>query len=173
MAETCADRPKRGRSAAMRLFRRTTSAGEEAASPRDGGSPVAARSVPSSPAAPTVTPPVLPPPAAAAPPSHFCCPISMELMSDPVILATGQSYHRASIVRWLEAGHKTCPSTGTRLRHLELVPNFALRSAIVVRARRGAWRRVWRERPLGLPFAGAGADRRAPGVRAALGVGGG
>jgi len=57
----------------------------------------------------------------------------MELMADPVILATGQSYHRASIVRWLEAGHKTCPSTGTRLRHLELVPNFALRSAIVVR----------------------------------------
>jgi F-box/WD-40 domain protein 7 len=59
----------------------------------------------------------------------------MELMSDPVILATGQSYNRASIVRWLEAGHKTCPSTGTRLRHLELVPNFALRSAIVVRSR--------------------------------------
>ena len=63
-------------------------------------------------------------------------------MSDPVILATGQSYHRASIVRWLEAGHKTCPSTGTRLRHLELVPNFALRSAIVVRPARGVAARV-------------------------------
>lgn len=122
----------------MRALFRRSSAGEDtaASSPRDGGSP-AARGVPSSPLSPTAaapaSPSAAPPPSAAAPPSHFCCPISMELMADPVILATGQSYHRASIVRWLEAGHKTCPSTGTRLRHLELVPNFALRSAIVVR----------------------------------------
>jgi hypothetical protein len=52
---------------------------------------------------------------------------------DPVILATGHTYDRSSIERWLEQGHKTCPVTGMRLRHLELTPNFALRSAIQVR----------------------------------------
>jgi F-box/WD-40 domain protein 7 len=57
----------------------------------------------------------------------------MDIMHDPVVCATGMTYNRASITRWLEAGHKTCPSTGQRLRHLELVPNFALRCAIVVR----------------------------------------
>lgn len=51
---------------------------------------------------------------------------------DPVILATGHTYDRGSIERWLEQGHKTCPVTGMRLRHLELTPNFALRSAIQV-----------------------------------------
>jgi F-box/WD-40 domain protein 7 len=48
-----------------------------------------------------------------------------------VILATGHTYDRHSIERWLAQGHKTCPVTGMRLRHLELTPNFALRSAIV------------------------------------------
>jgi hypothetical protein len=54
---------------------------------------------------------------------------------DPVILATGHTYDRSSIERWLEQGHKTCPVTGMRLRHLELTPNFALRSAIQVGSR--------------------------------------
>ncbi|KAL4854787.1 F-box/WD repeat-containing protein 7 [Chlorella vulgaris] len=64
-------------------------------------------------------------------PTSFVCPVSMEIMVDPVILATGHTYDRHSIERWLAQGHKTCPVTGMRLRHLELTPNFALRSAIV------------------------------------------
>ncbi|KAL6782481.1 hypothetical protein ACKKBG_A06945 [Auxenochlorella protothecoides x Auxenochlorella symbiontica] len=63
-------------------------------------------------------------------PPSFLCPVSMEIMSDPVILATGHTYDRPSIQRWLDSGHKTCPVTGTRLRHMELTPNFALRSTI-------------------------------------------
>lgn len=55
----------------------------------------------------------------------------LHLQVDPVILATGHTYDRHSIERWLAQGHKTCPVTGMRLRHLELTPNFALRSAIV------------------------------------------
>ena len=51
--------------------------------------------------------------------------------ADPVILATGHTYDRQSIERWLAQGHKTCPVTGMRLRHMELTPNFALRSAIM------------------------------------------
>ena len=65
-------------------------------------------------------------------PSSFYCPISMELMSDPVVLATGHTYERVCIERWLQQGNRTCPVTGMRLRHLELTPNFALRVAVQV-----------------------------------------
>lgn len=66
-------------------------------------------------------------------PSSFYCPISMELMSDPVVLATGHTYERVCIERWLQQGNRTCPVTGMRLRHLEMTPNFALRVAVQVR----------------------------------------
>ncbi|EFJ30092.1 hypothetical protein SELMODRAFT_231208 [Selaginella moellendorffii] len=60
----------------------------------------------------------------------FQCPISLELMKDPVIVATGQTYERASIQKWLDAGHKTCPKTRQPLTHLVLTPNYVLRSLI-------------------------------------------
>jgi hypothetical protein len=56
-------------------------------------------------------------------PSFFKCPISLELMRDPVVLCTGQSYERSSIEPWLEAGNHTCPTTMQTLASLELVPN--------------------------------------------------
>lgn len=65
-------------------------------------------------------------------PASFYCPVSMELMSDPVMVATGHSYDRSCIQKWLEQGNRTCPVTGLRLRHLELTPNIALRNAIQV-----------------------------------------
>lgn len=48
------------------------------------------------------------------------------------MVATGHTYDKECIERWLAQGHRTCPVTGQRLRHLELVPNFALRNAIQV-----------------------------------------
>eukprot|EP00210_Caulerpa_lentillifera_P002053 g1968.t1 len=63
-------------------------------------------------------------------PSSYYCPISMEIMVEPVMIATGQTYEKACIEKWLSQGHRTCPVTGQRLRHLELNPNLALRSAI-------------------------------------------
>ena len=65
-------------------------------------------------------------------PASFHCPVSMELMSDPVMVATGHSYDRSCIQKWLEQGNRTCPVTGLRLRHLELTPTIALRNAIQV-----------------------------------------
>ncbi|KAH6559334.1 hypothetical protein KP509_1Z013500 [Ceratopteris richardii] len=62
-------------------------------------------------------------------PDDFRCPISLELMRDPVIVATGQTYERASIERWLE-GHRTCPKTRAVLPHTILTPNYVLRSLI-------------------------------------------
>lgn len=63
-------------------------------------------------------------------PHEFLCPISLEIMTDPVIIATGQTYERESIQKWLNT-HQTCPKTGETLSHLALAPNFALRNLIL------------------------------------------
>lgn len=67
------------------------------------------------------------------PPPTFCCPISMEVMADPVMVATGHTYDRRCIQKWLSSGRRTCPLNGQRLRHLELTPNIALRGIIQAR----------------------------------------
>lgn len=65
------------------------------------------------------------------PPDEFLCPVTLDVMRDPVIVATGQTYDRASIARWFEGGHVTCPKSGQKLAHKNLIPNYALRSLIV------------------------------------------
>lgn len=59
-------------------------------------------------------------------PDEFRCPISLELMKDPVIICTGQTYDRSCIKKWLEAGHGTCPKTQQILSSPILIPNHAL-----------------------------------------------
>lgn len=64
-------------------------------------------------------------------PDDFKCPISLEVMSDPVILSSGHTFDRSSIQRWLDSGHRTCPITKLPLPdHPSLIPNHALRSLI-------------------------------------------
>ncbi|KAF7803579.1 U-box domain-containing protein 8 [Senna tora] len=64
-------------------------------------------------------------------PDHFKCPISLEIMSDPVILSSGHTFDRVSIQRWLDAGHRICPITKLPLPDCpSLIPNHALRSLI-------------------------------------------
>ncbi|CAM8963977.1 unnamed protein product [Rhodiola kirilowii] len=65
-------------------------------------------------------------------PDDFRCPISLELMKDPVIVSTGQTYERSCIQKWLEAGHKTCPKTQQSLLHTALTPNYVLKSLIAL-----------------------------------------
>ena len=62
-------------------------------------------------------------------PASFLCPISQELMRDPVVCADGHSYERANIARWLRT-HRTSPKTGAVLEHMVLTPNHALRNSI-------------------------------------------
>uniref|UniRef100_A0A5B7AH79 RING-type E3 ubiquitin transferase n=1 Tax=Davidia involucrata TaxID=16924 RepID=A0A5B7AH79_DAVIN len=64
-------------------------------------------------------------------PHEFLCPITLEIMTDPVIVATGQTYERESIQQWLDSNHRNCPKTGQSLAHLSLAPNFALRNLIL------------------------------------------
>ncbi|WOK94907.1 U-box domain-containing protein 12 [Canna indica] len=63
-------------------------------------------------------------------PDDFRCPISLELMKDPVIVSTGQTYERSYIQKWIDSGHKTCPKTQQTLSHTTLTPNFILKSLI-------------------------------------------
>ncbi|GFQ04561.1 U-box domain-containing protein 11 [Phtheirospermum japonicum] len=63
-------------------------------------------------------------------PDDFRCPISLELMRDPVIVATGQTYERSYIQQWIDCGNTTCPKTQLKLQHLTLTPNYVLRSLI-------------------------------------------
>ncbi|OVA07962.1 Armadillo [Macleaya cordata] len=64
-------------------------------------------------------------------PDDFKCPISLEIMSDPVILSSGHTFDRSSIQRWLDSGNRTCPITKQLLpQNPSLIPNHALRSLI-------------------------------------------
>ncbi|XP_065876082.1 U-box domain-containing protein 9 isoform X1 [Euphorbia lathyris] len=64
-------------------------------------------------------------------PDEFKCPLSKELMRDPVILATGQTYDRPFIQKWLKAGNRTCPLTQQVLSHTLLTPNHLIREMIL------------------------------------------
>ncbi|KAK3040731.1 hypothetical protein RJ639_029253 [Escallonia herrerae] len=63
-------------------------------------------------------------------PDDFLCPISLELMRDPVIVSTGQTYERSYIQRWIDCGNTTCPKTQQKLQHFTLTSNYVLRSLI-------------------------------------------
>jgi hypothetical protein len=59
-------------------------------------------------------------------PKHFICPISLEIMRDPVMNKGGQNYDRRSILQWLQRGNKSCPLTRQPLAPSQLAPNCAL-----------------------------------------------
>ncbi|AES72877.1 E3 ubiquitin ligase PUB14 [Medicago truncatula] len=63
-------------------------------------------------------------------PHLFRCPISLDLLEDPVTLTTGQTYDRSSIEKWISAGNFTCPVTMQKLHDLSFVPNHTLRHLI-------------------------------------------
>ncbi|BBN06634.1 hypothetical protein MPTK1_3g22740 [Marchantia polymorpha subsp. ruderalis] len=63
-------------------------------------------------------------------PTYFQCPISLELMSDPVTLSTGHTYDRSSIQLWFHAGKNTCPQTRQEVSTKDLIPNVTLKNCI-------------------------------------------
>ncbi|KAL3517707.1 hypothetical protein ACH5RR_020296 [Cinchona calisaya] len=63
-------------------------------------------------------------------PSYFLCPLSLELMLDPVIVASGQTYERTSIQKWLDHGLSICPKTRQKLSHTNLIPNYTVKDLI-------------------------------------------
>nr|GLL27711.1 putative E3 ubiquitin-protein ligase LIN-1 [Ipomoea trifida] len=66
-----------------------------------------------------------------APPKDFVCPITTQIMYDPVTLETGQTYERKAIQEWLERGNSTCPITRQKLMNTRLPKtNYVLKRLI-------------------------------------------
>ncbi|KAL0459996.1 UNVERIFIED_CONTAM: E3 ubiquitin-protein ligase PUB23 [Sesamum latifolium] len=64
-------------------------------------------------------------------PCYFLCPISMQLMKDPVTVSTGITYDRENIEKWLFSCNKTtCPVTKQDLSSTDLTSNHTLRRLI-------------------------------------------
>ena len=61
--------------------------------------------------------------------AFFQCPISHDIMQDPVIAADGQTYEREYITMWL-VNKDTSPMTNETLANKTLTPNHALKRLI-------------------------------------------
>lgn len=64
------------------------------------------------------------------PPEEFRCPISLQLMSDTIIISSGQTYEKICIEKWFEEGHHTCPKSQQKLAHLGMTPNYCVKGLI-------------------------------------------
>jgi hypothetical protein len=66
-------------------------------------------------------------------PSAFLCPITLDLMKDPVVVMDGHTYERSSITRWFASNqqNRRSPKTNLNLNSEKLVPNHALRTMII------------------------------------------
>ncbi|XP_061360761.1 U-box domain-containing protein 45-like [Gastrolobium bilobum] len=64
------------------------------------------------------------------PPEELRCPMSLQLMYDPVIIASGQTYERVCIEKWFGDGHNNCPKTQQKLSHLCLTPNYCVKGLV-------------------------------------------
>jgi len=64
-------------------------------------------------------------------PPDFICPISQDIMEDPVICVDGNSYERNDIEKWL-VGNNISPLTGETLSSKNLIPNQTLKRAIIL-----------------------------------------
>lgn len=68
---------------------------------------------------------------ASQPPDDYICPITQDVMIDPVIATDGHTYERAAIAKWFEGGKRTSPKTGEELKATTLLPNHLVRRLII------------------------------------------
>ena len=62
-------------------------------------------------------------------PEEFKCPISMDLMKDPVLSPCSHSFEKTSILNWINT-HTVCPLCRENLNFDQLVLNLALKNTI-------------------------------------------
>lgn len=60
----------------------------------------------------------------------FYCPITRDVMVDPVETSSGQTFERSAIVKWFAEGNNMCPLTMTPLDTSVLRPNKTLKQSI-------------------------------------------
>jgi hypothetical protein len=64
-------------------------------------------------------------------PEDYKCPITLEVMEDPVLATDGETYERNAIQAWIDLGNLTSPRQGVEVPILRtLFPNLAIRRAI-------------------------------------------
>eukprot|EP00980_Cylindrotheca_fusiformis_P018320 scaffold5975_cov99-Cylindrotheca_fusiformis.AAC.5 len=61
------------------------------------------------------------------PPDEFVCPLTKEMMSDPVMSRYGHHFERNAILKWLNDGNTHCPLTGNPLRLSNLISDKTLK----------------------------------------------
>lgn len=67
--------------------------------------------------------------ASIAPPRELICPITQELLVDPVIASDGHTYERKSLVTWLSMGNHRSPVTNSLLENTN--PNSLVTNLVV------------------------------------------
>ena len=70
-------------------------------------------------------------------PHEFICPITREIMFDPVIAADGNTYEQAAIAKWFALGHVMSPITGDKMDNTTLISNLSLKKMIKDQFREG------------------------------------
>lgn len=73
----------------------------------------------------------------------FYCPITHEIMEEPVEIASGQTFERSAIEKWFSAGNSNCPTTKVELENLQIKLNLPLRHSI----------QEWKERNIAISIA--------------------
>jgi hypothetical protein len=62
-------------------------------------------------------------------PEEFCCPISLSIMQEPVVLSDGHTYEKEDLATWLQK-NDTSPKTNEVLQNNLYFPNHNLKRAI-------------------------------------------
>lgn len=60
----------------------------------------------------------------------FLCPITKDIMDDPVDVGSGHTFERRAIEKWFAEGHNVCPVSCVELDNLNLRPNMLLKRSI-------------------------------------------
>mmetsp|Transcript_13947 Transcript_13947/g.32822 ORF Transcript_13947/g.32822 Transcript_13947/m.32822 type:complete len:875 (-) Transcript_13947:248-2872(-) len=63
-------------------------------------------------------------------PSKYVCPISQQLMKDPVRLSNGRAYDRHYITEYLKQGYTVCPLTQVPINPYDMFPDSLLKAEI-------------------------------------------
>lgn len=64
-------------------------------------------------------------------PHEFICPLTLEIMNNPLMDRSGRSYERTAILEWITTKNSTCPITRQPLFVKDLLPNNKLRKEII------------------------------------------
>jgi hypothetical protein len=64
-------------------------------------------------------------------PDEFICPLTLELMVNPVVNRQGNCYEKAALIKWLSQPNATCPLTRQPIRLSQFIPDANLQRRIM------------------------------------------